>query len=319
MTGAYTVLSAVNYFILKRENKLFFWLFFIFLLQKDIPVKHLNKLSLKAVRVFILVALFSSLFSNAVFAKFGRHSRIEIGYSYVMASGVYQGTGSIYDMNNNYIHDTSVKINVKATLGFGYSAGVNFPLTRLGNNSTLSLYVGLIYNFYIWGSLSPVFNTDGSQNTSSPFADNLAGWTAKIGTPIGLDVKIGTDALCKRRPHFGATFGAGVLPNYNETAMAYSGSASTFGDISAGVNYGINPYVKGEVSFFLGICFKLKAMYSFGDVPLIDHTKNIISSDSPFKMTEKSCITMSLTVEPFSFLWKKTKWFNDYDTEKPYR
>ncbi len=250
---------------------------------------------------------------------FGRHSRFEIGYSYVMATGEYKGIAPIYGSDyKSLLRDSTVKINVNAYYGLGAYMNINFPLRKLTNNSTISLSLGAVYQEYLWLHLNPVFKTDGSildDESLNPLGGDLVGATLKLGVPISLDYKVGADALCKRNPHFGFTGGVGLMPQVDMSAMGYTGTNPAYSDISAGITTAVKPFVKGEFSFFLGICFKVKVLYSFGSIPLIDHTKNVLNTNSPFTLTEKSNITTSVGILPFSFLWRKKKWFNEYETK----
>ncbi len=244
-------------------------------------------------------------------AQWGSRSRYEIGDNFVMATGKYEGRVGIYDGSGNYLRDSSVNRKLTSSFGIGGQYAMNFPLKRLGKNSTLSLSVAIIGNAYVWGDLNAYYNVSG-ELVNPDIA--LTGATVKYGLPIGLDIKKNTDALCHRNPHLGYAFGAGVIPQYNISALAGGGLATNF-DFAAATSFAVTPYVKAEFSFYLGLCFKLKAMYSFLNVPLIDASKsNVYAGEGqPFKLTETGNLCLSFTTLPFSFRWKKLHWYNDFD------
>jgi len=267
--------------------------------------------------ILILFALLLCL-PEGLYAKFGEKSRYEIGYSYVMATGNFKGNVGIYDNSSWFtpVADTFIERSLTAKVGFGGYVGLNFPLKRLGRRSTLALSTALVESGYIWGDLNSAYGLDGSF-TNEYFQSSMSGVTIKVGIAVGLDVKSGTDALCRRNPHVGFTFGAGVIPQINMTVLDATGGA----DFGGGTTFGVMPYTKAEISFFTGFCWKIKAMASFGKINLIDE-KNPLTvtaiDGGKFQVNETSNISLHLTVLPFSFFWKKTRWWNDYETRKPY-
>jgi len=258
-------------------------------------------------------------FYSNPFLFFGNSSRYELGYSYVMATGQFTGTIPVYDNSGGYLRDTSVTKNMTAKVGFGVSTGTSIPIYRFGKTSSLAISIHLMINEFIWGSLNQAYNLDGSFTTTTGSTD-LTGLTEQYALPIGLDYKFGTDAVASRHTHVGFSMGAGVMPQYNITILESANLSSAAG--GAGVNFGVNPYVKAEASFYFRTCFKLRAFFSFGDVPLIDQSKNLASiTDGPFKLTGKSNLNLSFAVLPFSYRWGKIKreWWNDYDTRNTYK
>ena len=249
-------------------------------------------------------------------AQFGSHSRFEIGYSYVSGTAQYVGTTNVLDystVNQSFVRDSNLKMNMTAVGALSLYAGLNFPVKQLGANSTLAFSVALMYNTYNWLSLNPGFGTDGRQYNNDG-VNEMDGLTTKIALPLGLDLKVGTDALCKRKPVIGVTVGAGIMPQYNSTTFTYNGTDPAFTNLPATTCFGVNGYVKGEISFITGISYKLKVVYSFGDMPLVDHTNNVLATNGPFKLTEKSNLTVTYSVLPFSIFWKHKYWYNDYET-----
>jgi hypothetical protein len=240
------------------------------------------------------------------------YNRMEIGYSYVTASAEFKGKSGFYDADLNYKGDTSVTRTIKAKAGAGYSLGLYVPLKRVGKKNMWAIDMGLVYNEFIWEGLNQGYTTDGTYINVSGFPD-LFGFTVSIGAPVSIDYKIGTDAICSKKRRFGCTFGAGVIPTYNLTALVGIDGAG----VGAGMS--VNPFVKGEVAIFGGICWKIRGIYSFGNVPYIDLTKNDLAFTSgPFKVTGKLNMMLSLIIMPFAWHWKEETWYNTHGRYNPY-
>ncbi len=271
-------------------------------------MKDSKHLKLFLVRMGLLVTVLSNPLH--AFCQWGSHSRYEIGDNFVMATGKYEGKVSVLDASGNHIKDSSVSRSIHANFGIGGMYAMTFPLKRLGKQSVLSLSMQLIANAYLWGDLNAYYDVSGSL-VDATIPTN--GFTVKYGLPVGLDVKVGTDALCRRKPHFGYTFGAGVIPQYNISVLD-GGGINDF-SFATGNTFAVTPYIKAEASFYLLFCFKVRAMFSFVNIPLIDASKSnfYMGEGQPFKLTETSNLCLSVSVLPFSYRWKKLYWYNDYD------
>ena len=255
-----------------------------------------KKLSLLLVGMLLLVSSRSSAFPDWL-------GRFEIGYSYVMATGQFSGVTGVYNSNFDFVGDTQTKKNIVAKAGFGGLYGTYFPVKKF-EKGCLAIDVTLMANFFIWGKLNQGYNTDGSNYTPS---SDLTGATVQYALPIGLDYKFGPEGVTAKHPHLGFSLGAGVMTSMSETIMDGGDNGG------AGFALGVTPYAKGEVVFFAGICMKLRAMFSFGDIPYIDQSKSIASySDGPFKVTGKSNLTLSFIIMPFSWGWQKHGWWDTY-------
>jgi hypothetical protein len=257
-------------------------------------------------RLIFLVLLLTPVMS---FGQF--FDRFEIGYNYVSATGTYTGVSTVIDGNGNFAGDTTGKRTITAT-GFGIDLGTTFPLKRLGHTKMLGLTIHLIVNEFVWGNLNQVYTLNGDFVNAN---NNMDGLTEQIAMPIGLDYKMGTDAILTKRLHFGASFGLGIYPSLNATVMVDPANLNGGG----GLGFGINPYAKAEVALFGGICFKFRAMFSYGNVPYIDQNKSLVSlTDGPFKITGTSNLMLSFIIMPFGWHWRETGWYNTYDTYNPY-
>lgn len=263
----------------------------------------------------------SKLFTNAIvclcllvpFASNAQwYNRLEVGYSYVTATGHYSGKSGFYDEDLNFLGDTSIDRKISAKAGAGYYLSLYVPVKRVGPKSMWAIDMGITYNEFIWEELNQGFTADGSYFNVTGFPD-LFGATLSVGAPVSLDYKIGPDAVCSKRRRVGCTFGAGIIPTYNITALIGIDNAG----IGAGMS--VNPFVKGELALFGGICWKFRCTYSFGNVPYIDQTKNDLAFTSgPFKVTGKSNMMLSFVIMPFSWHWKEEQWFNNRGRYNPY-
>lgn len=253
----------------------------------------LSNLTLKLTTVLLLISL--TVFSQKRMP--GMLSRFEIGYSFVKATSEYKGNFLQYrpDMLSDTMVIKSDKVKTKAA--YGVTLGTYFPLSRMGNSSSLTLDVNYVYNMMLW------------QGIGGGFYQTVAGWdfsgiTVQMGLPVGLSYKMGADAVLDKTKHFCAGFGAGVLPAYSLTSF----------EEGVGANFGVSPYVKLEAGFFAGICMKVRLLHSFGNVPLIEKDKGFggmyDSYLSNFSLSGKSNTMISIVLMPFSWGWPDDGWWN---------
>lgn len=232
--------------------------------------------------------------------------RLHLGYSFVVANADYESRDFYYsDLGGPFSNrDTTYTGNLKTSAAIGYTIGTYFPIKRLGQKSKLCIGVDYVYNIMTW---------EASKNPSDILSIGqyqYAGFTAQMGLPVGLDIKIGADAMTDKAIRFCTTFGAGVNPSYSITSLD--------ADIDIDPNFNINPYVKAEVGIFAGICFKLRALYSIGNMNYIDYNKRLTDisqlslSENGSKLTGKGNLTLSLLVMPFSWGWPRSEWWNTY-------
>ncbi len=237
--------------------------------------------------------------------------RLEIGYNYVSVGGTYNGVSQVVDGAGKFAGDKTNKRTITVT-GFGVDIGSTIPLKRMGHTKMLGLSIHLVANEFVWGSLNQVYTLSGNFVDA---ANSMNGLTEQIAVPIGLDYKMGTDAILTKRLHFGASFGLGVYPSLNATVMVDPENLNGGG----GIGFGVNPYAKAEIALFGGLCFKLRAMFSYGNVPYIDQNKSLLAlTDGWFKVSGTSNLMLSFIIMPMSWHWKETGWYNTYDTYNPY-
>jgi len=230
--------------------------------------------------------------------------RYEIGYSYSVASATYK----TQSQSGSGRFDTTLSKNVTSTSGIGAQIGFTAPLTRIGGKCILALGIGYQYNMYTWDYKTPSLSSYKDENGNVVYdlsALPMSGVSLQMGLPLSADFKFGNDAFLRKNTRWGCTFGAGVFPVGALTA-----------DIdNAGFGFGAAPFVKAEVSFFAGICFKLRGQYAAGYLPFYD-SKNSLSAFTDYtvksSLTGKQQVTFSLIVMPFSFAWQERGWWNSY-------
>lgn len=270
----------------------------------------------RSLKIWIVVILLCApLFSLAqykfeikpFFTYFRDACRWEIAGNYMLTQGTFNGVVPIYGHNNLYITDSTLKRSIMSEPGFGGSIGVTVPFAATGHISLFAFTIHAMVNQYKWTDLNITKNID--QSAKIP-KSRLNATSMQVGIPIGIDYKIGCDAIESKRLKFCAAFGAGVLPHLTFTALD-----SVVAAIQPEENIGFNPYLKLEVGVFMGWCIKLRAMYTMGNVELMNSGATINPyTDGPFKLTTNSHAIFSLVLMPFSHKFRETAWFNDYDS-----
>ncbi|MCW3122586.1 MAG: hypothetical protein JWQ38_2078 [Flavipsychrobacter sp.] len=249
-----------------------------------------------------------------LFSYFKEAKRYELGFNYVVPMAEFAGVTAVYS-GSTKIGDTTTKRNITATQGIGGDIGLSLPIKATGHTSCFAASFHIMGNMLTWTGVNPTQNADGSVNTvtSSKSVDIS---TIQISVPIGIEWKAGNDAILTKRLPFGTTLGIGAMPQVTMTTLTASGASAT---IDPKMSFGCTPYAKVELSIFAGLDFKLRAMYSLGNITLIDVNKGIGAgssalTDGPFKITSTSNLMLSLIIMPFSGGWHETAWYNTYDT-----
>ncbi|HTN46945.1 MAG TPA: hypothetical protein VL098_11410 [Flavipsychrobacter sp.] len=260
------------------------------------------KYSYKIVLAVIAFAISFPLSSSAQFNNFPKFlKRFEIGGSYAMSSAEYRVKQRF--LSQDYSIDTTIKFNMNSVAGIGGMLGTYVPLSRLGQKSILALNIDLMYNALVWDKDVTVYSPTGGTVTNS-----LTGGTLMVGMPVGLDFKFGCDAVGRKDVRFCTTLGGGVLPSFAMTSI------DDVNDIAG--EFGVSPYVKAEVGMFTGICWKIRAMYSFGVIDemstLMDKTVKSDFGQSNTQLIQKSSLNLSLILMPFSFTWGTQEWWNTF-------
>lgn len=268
-------------------------------------------------KAYFIVAFFTTIISSQSFAQY-KHQidpfwsnfgnggrRYEIGGGLVMASGVTTGVTTVLGAGNYYRGDSTITRNISGQ-GFGGSIGLNLPFRATGHISCWAATIQLMGNMVTWTQLNQTMSTSG---TFSDASKKLEASMLQVGLPIGIDYKIGHDAILTKRLPFGASMGAGIFPQFNMTNLpAISGYTAQQG-------YSIWPYAKVDLSAFTGFCWKIRIMYTMGNVNLLDVNRKLPGyNDGPFNIASNSQLMASLIIMPFSGKWREFAWYNTYDT-----
>ncbi len=270
----------------------------------------------KSLKIWIVaVLLCSPLFSLAqykfeikpFFSYFRDIRRWEIAANYITTHGTFNGVIPMYGVNNLYLGDTTLKRGIMASPGFGGSIGVTVPFAATGHISVWAFTIHAMVNQYKWTDLNVAKNID---NTAKIPTSRLNASSLQLGIPVGIDYKIGCDAIATKRLKFCAAFGGGFLPHLTFTSLD-----SAINSIPPEANIGFNPYVKAEVGIFVGWCVKVRAMYTMGNVELMNSGAAVNPyTDGPFKLTANGHAIFSLILMPFSHRFGESSWYNDYDS-----
>lgn len=241
------------------------------------------------------------------FSYFRDARRYEISGDGALAMGYLNGVQQVNE--GLYIGDTTVKRNITAT-GFGGNIGLSLPFKATGHISCWAATIALGFHMYSWTDLNSIYQRDGSMK--APTDNSLGATTMNISLPLGVDWKVGNDAICTKRLIFSASMGGGVIPAISMTSI--TGASQSVPDY---MNFGFTPYAKVEGGVFLGWEVKLRLMFTMGDVNLMKVKTPIFGStgnDGPFQLCNQANIMVSLVLMPFSGGWREYAWYNTFDT-----
>ncbi len=246
-------------------------------------MKHFNS----TIILCLLLVLGASINAEARLPK--GLQRYQVGYSYPISISNYKIS----------LADTVIERTVKTKGGFGVTMGTYIPVAKFSEASQLAFSIDGLFNMLIW-DMEPVNDVYYSGTSGYNKEYVITGGSMQIGVPLGLDLKFGCDAALEKSKGAGFTFGAGVMPTAALTA--YEGEA--------GAVIRAQPYLKGELAVFAGICFKLRAVYAMGKFDYINATgeKSGYDDGEGVTLTNKSTLTLSLILMPFSWAWDKVKY-----------
>ncbi|RYE25396.1 MAG: hypothetical protein EOP51_04205 [Sphingobacteriales bacterium] len=241
----------------------------------------------------------------------GFFKRLELGYTFVGDKANYQlkyPVERIYPLQiDRVIYDTVIKSTIKSKGGFGLTIGSNAPIAKLSEAGVLAFSFNFMYNTLVWEAQQEAVSgpaTSGGRIATPNERESEGGTTNQIGMQLGLDAKFGCDAITDKGYRFCASFGTGATPMAAMTT--YDGDDQTV--------LRVRPYVRGEVGIYAGMCFKVRAMYSFGRYPYLDVDKtepgtSLAAFDNNVTLTGKSSFTVSLLIMPFAGTWSDDKWY----------
>jgi hypothetical protein len=242
----------------------------------------------------------------------GFFKRLELGYTFITDKADYKLTypvERIYPLQiDKVIYDTVISRTIKSKGGFGLTLGTNAPIAKLGEASVLSISINFMYNSLVWEAQEdPANNATVTSRIATPnevTTSNKGGTTSQIGVPLGLDFKFGCDAVTDKGYRFCTSFGAGATPMAAMTT--YDGDDKTV--------MRVRPFIKGEVGIYAGMCFKVRAMYSFGKYPYLNVDKTVPGTslsafDNNVTLTGRSSFNVSVIIMPFAGTWSDDKWY----------
>jgi hypothetical protein len=230
--------------------------------------------------------------------------RYELSFNYIMPMGTFNGTSQVAS-GGTYLGDTTIQRAATGT-GFGGSIGLTMPFKGTGHISCWAVSWHLTFNTLTWTNLNGSYGPDISLLTPNKA---LNASTTQIALPIGIDWMVGNHAINTKRLPFGAAFGVGFMPQFNMTSVASVSNPPTKDA------FGCTPYIKVEGAMFLGWDVKVRALYSLGDMNLLDvHGPISGYTDGPFRVVSTGNLVLSFVLMPFSGSWSETHWWNTHDT-----
>lgn len=230
--------------------------------------------------------------------------RIEFGFTTANSASDFEGTfKSTKDgrYQEDYYSGPSITKG-----GLGVTVGTFYRLALIGKNTAIAADVNFMYNKMNW-IIGKDFFIDNSWT--------ISGKSNQFALPIGLSLKFGCDARLEKNHRFCASFGAGILPSVTTTVLPFTDSSKVkFKKLYA------TPYIKLEAGIFARICWKLRFIYSWGDMPYVDDAYTIGKANNRaiehYNNTGKSSAMLSVIIMPFSWDWPDNGWWNNSRTSK---
>lgn len=231
--------------------------------------------------------------------------RYEIGGGITNLSGKFTGVVTILGAGGEFRGDSTASRKMSGS-GNGGFIGLNLPFKATGHISCWAVAVQLGVNSYKWADMNQTMSSGGGYSAASK---PLSASTMQVVLPIGIDYKIGNDAILTKRLPFGVSLGAGLIPQIMTTTLPeISGFKSQWG-------YSCLPYAKFDLSMFTGFCWKIRVTYSMGNINLLDVNHKLDGfNDGPITLSSSSQLTAGIVIMPFSGGWREWAWYNTHDT-----
>ena len=266
---------------------------------------------------FLLVAVFLTSTADAqytvreYFASVARSNelfrplqRIELGYGfYNMNTANFQFDYNKTDINNQLI-DTYYVATMKPTAAMSASFGLHFPIAMLRNRGVVAVATTFAYN-------KMDYETDKFYLTSSNYLTYKFA-TTQMAARLGVDLMEGNHGVLDKSKPTCYTIGLGLAPtqfNMTPSVIGTDGKTTT-GDAVSKMK--MQPYIKAEIGFMAGLCFKLRATYSFGRADLMRvTTPSAVPASYPLATTfqMRSNLELSFIMMPLSPAWRKSRWY----------
>jgi hypothetical protein len=154
--------------------------------------------------------------------------------------------------------DTTVEQTIQSDPDgtFGFFSETFVPIVRMEDESMIAFDFGGFCEFFKF-KVANIALAPGE----TPRSNDLVGFSG--GLNLGLDYRIGADALLDKQTRTMFNIGAGISPGF--FAAEYGAMP---GEGAGG--FSLQPYVKAEVGFFLGLAFKLRGDLLLGKARYID-------------------------------------------------
>lgn len=266
---------------------------------------------------FLLVAVFLTSTANAqytvreYFASVARSNepfrplqRIELGYGfYNMNTANFQFDYNKTDINNQLI-DTYYVATLKPTAAMSASFGLHFPIAMLRNRGVVAVATTFAYN-------KMDYETDKFYLTTSNYLTYKFA-TTQMAARLGVDLMVGNHGVLDKSKPTCYTIGLGLAPtqfNMTPSVIGTDGKTTTGEAVS---KMKMQPYIKAEIGFMAGLCFKLRATYSFGRADLMRvTTPSAVPASYPLATTfqMRSNLELSFIIMPLSPAWRKSRWY----------
>ncbi|MEY4280594.1 MAG: hypothetical protein RLZ39_6 [Bacteroidota bacterium] len=266
---------------------------------------------------FLLVAVFLTSTANAqytvreYFASVARSNepfrplqRIELGYGfYNMNTANFQFDYNKTDINNQLI-DTYYVATMKPTAAMSASFGLHFPIAMLRNRGVVAVATTFAYN-------KMDYETDKFYLTTSNYLTYKFA-TTQMAARLGVDLMVGNHGVLDKSKPTCYTIGLGLAPtqfNMTPSVIGTDGKTTTGEAVS---KMKMQPYIKAEIGFMVGLCFKLRATYSFGRADLMRvTTPSAVPASYPLATTfqMRSNLELSFIIMPLSPAWRKSRWY----------
>lgn len=266
-----------------------------------------------------LLTVMSFLRIETAFAQFGDHNawaQMKMNENAMMGSGflnvdpyksrfneigIIAGIGSPVCKAYYYISDNkggarekSVTAKAKTSLNYGLSIGSGIHLATLSDDKSLALNIAATFVF----SKASITNNELGIKNGTDFKEEVE--LLRSGIPISLDYKSGAEAASDKYLKSMFAMGAGIAPRFISEGFLGGYAIPS-----------LSPFLKVEAGYFLGVAFKIRGMYYFGEQVWSDtFFSDTVSSDqlnvygSFYKLYSKGEFQLSLVIMPYSGSWE---------------
>lgn len=196
--------------------------------------------------------------------------------------------------NRGGVREKSVTARAKTSLNYGISIGTGAHLAKLGENKSLAFNFGVIMLF----SKVSISNNELKIKNGTGFKEELE--LLRSGIPISLDYKSGAEAASDKYLKSMFTMGAGIAPRFISEGFLGGYAIPS-----------LSPFLKVEAGYYLGVAFKLRAMYFFGEQLWMDsYFLDAVTSDelpaygASYRLSTQGEFQLSLIIMPYSGSWE---------------